>query len=103
MQLDKFRFLKTLKWGIKAIILCGTQCIALRGTPEDAHGSSNNCGNFLAILKLLSETNYDLRHHIDAPSARNVTYISPRIQNELIEILSYDNLLKRFGGRSEGS
>ena len=58
------------------------------------HNSSNNCGNFSAILKLLSETNSDLKHHLDAPSARNATYISPYIQNELIEIISYDILQK---------
>ena len=79
---------------IKTIILCGKQCIALRGHREDIHNSSNNCGNFLAILKLLSETNSDLKHHLDAPSARNATYISPYIQNELIEIISYDILQK---------
>ena len=79
---------------IKTIILCGKQCIALRGHREDIHISSNNCGNFLAILKLLSETNSDLKHVLDAPFARNATYIFPYIQNELIEIISYDILQK---------
>ena len=64
-----------LKWMIKTIILYGKQCIALRGHCEDIHNSSNNCGNFLAILKLLSETNSDLKHHLVAPSTRNTTYI----------------------------
>ena len=36
-----------LKWVIKAIILCGKQCIALRGHREDMHNSSNDCGIFL--------------------------------------------------------
>ena len=92
IQISKNR--QILKWVIKTIILCGKQCIALRGHREDIHNSSNNCGNFLAILKLLSETNSDLKHHLDAPSARNATYISPYIQNELIEIISYDILQK---------
>ena len=47
-------------------------------------------GNFLAILKLLSDTNFGLKHHLDAPSARNATYISLRIQHELIDIIIYD-------------
>ena len=64
-----------LKWLIKTIILYGKQCIALRGHLEDIHDSSNNCGNFFAILKLLSETNSDLKHHLVAPSVRNTTYI----------------------------
>ena len=79
---------------IKTIILCGKQWIALRGHREGIHNSSNNCCNFLAILKLLLETNSDLTHHLDAPSPRNATYISPYIQNELIEIISYDILQK---------
>ena len=83
-----------LKWVIKTIILCEKQCIALCGHCEDIHNSSNNCGNFLAILKLLSETHSNLKHHLDAPSARNATYISPYIQNELIEIISCDILQK---------
>ena len=74
--------------------MCGKKYIALRDRREDIHNSSNNCGNFLAILKLLSETDSNLKYHIDAPSARNATYISPRIQNELIEIISYDIVKK---------
>ena len=50
--------------------MCGKKYIALRDHREDIHNSSNNCGNFLA------------------------TYISPRIQNELIEIISYDIVKK---------
>ena len=83
-----------LKWVIKTIVLCGKQCIALSGYRGDIHNSSNNCGSFLVILKLLSATNSDLNHHLDAPSARNATYISPYIQNELIEIIGYDILQK---------
>ena len=94
IQISKNR--QILKWVIKTMILCGKQCIALRGHREDIHNSSSNCGNFLTILKLLSETNSDLKHHQDAPSARNATYISPYIQNELIEIISYDILQKRL-------
>ena len=74
--------------------MCGKKCIALRGHREDINNSSNNCGNFLAILKLLPETNSSLNHHLDAPSVRNTTYISPHIQNELTEIISYDILEK---------
>ena len=73
--------------------MCGKQCIALRGHREGIHNSSNNCSNFFAILKLtLLETNSDLTHHLDAPFPRNAAYISPYIQNELIEIISYDIL-----------
>ena len=95
IQISKNR--QILKWVIKTIILCGKQCIALRGHREDIHNGSNNCGNFLAILKqekTLSETKPNLKHHLDEPFARNATFISPYIQNELIEIISYDILQK---------
>ena len=84
-----------LKWVIKTIILCGKQCIALRGHREDIN-SNNKFGNFLAILKLLSETNSELMDYLEAPSAKNATYISPGIQNELIDIISYDVLQKQL-------
>ena len=58
-----------LKWVMKTIVLCGKQCIALRGHREDIN-SNNNCGDFLAILKLLSETNSELKNHLDAPSVK---------------------------------
>ena len=67
-------------------------CIPLGGHSEDIDNSRNNCGHFLAIFKLLSETNSDLKPHLDVPLARNATYVSPRIQNKLIEILSHDIL-----------
>ena len=82
------------KWVIKKIILCEKRFITLHGHRGDIHNCSSNCGNFLAILKLLSETDSDLKHHIDAASARNATYISPCNQNELTEIVSYDILQK---------
>ena len=84
-----------LKWVIKTIILCGKQCIALRGDREDIN-SNNNCGNFSAILKLLSETNSELKDHLDAPSVKNATFISPGIQNELKHITSYNVLQKQL-------
>ena len=59
-----------LKWGTKTIILCGKQYIALHGHREGIHNSTINCGNFiLPILKLLSDINSNLKHHLDASSA----------------------------------
>ena len=85
-----------IKWFTKIIILCGKQFIVLRGHREDIHNSSNNSGNYLVIFKLLLETNSDLKHQLDAPSTRNATYISPRIEKELIVIINYDNLQREL-------
>ena len=59
-----------LKWVIKAIISCRKQYTALHGHLEDI--CSDNCDNFLANLKLLSETKSNLKHHLDAPSAKTL-------------------------------
>ena len=58
-----------LKWVIKLVILCRKHCIALRDHREGIHNSSNNCGTFLATLKLLSQTNSNLIHQLGASSA----------------------------------
>ena len=65
-----------LKWLIKVNILCAKQCIAFRGHRENIN-SNQNLDNFLAILKLLAETNEPLRGHIENPLRTNVTFISP--------------------------
>ena len=91
-QFEKFKFLniKILKCVIKTIILCGKQCIALHGHRKEIHNNSKSCGNFRAILKLLSVIKFDLNHHLDAPSVGSASNISPRVQNEVTEIVSYD-------------
>ena len=48
-----------LKWIIKTIELCGKQYIVFREHCENVASNENNC-NFLAILKLLAQTNDDL-------------------------------------------
>ena len=63
-----------------------------------AHGEKTpdtNSGNFLAIYRLLGKTNQTLKEHMDNPIVRNVQYLSPHIQNEIIGIIAYDVLLQR--------
>ena len=59
---------------------------------ENIVSNENNCGNFLAILKPLAQTNYNLQNHLTSPVAKNATYLSPKIQNEIISIIGYDIL-----------
>ena len=68
-------------------MLCGRQCIALRGDVEKITGPGNP-GNFLAILRLIANHNQDLREHLESPAMKNATMVSPRIQNELLEVMS---------------
>ena len=75
-----------LKFIIEATLFCAKQCIALRGDCEDLE-SSKNSGNFLSILKLMANHNDVLHTHIYSPAMKNATYISPRTQNELLNIM----------------
>ena len=49
------------------------QCIHLRGHHDSVGSSENNCGNFLAILKLLAQTNDDFQNRLISPVAKNAT------------------------------
>ncbi len=84
---------KKLRSIIETIVLCGRQNIALRGHRdsgtdiEDAQAASTNHGNFWALLHFrISAGDTVLRDHLQSV-ARNATYTSPDIQNQLISIL----------------
>ena len=51
-----------------------------------------NWGNFLAISKPLAQTNDNMQNHLTSPVTKNATYLSPKIQNEIINIIGYDIL-----------
>ena len=63
-----------LEWVIKAIELCGKQYIVFRGHRKNVASIENNCGNFLAILKLLAQASDDLQSHLTSPIAKKATY-----------------------------
>ena len=75
-----------LKFIIEATLFCAKQCIALRGDCEDLE-SSKNPGNFLSILKLMANHNDVLHTHLYSLAMKNATYISPRTQNELLNVM----------------
>ena len=79
---------------VETIILCGKQNIALRGHDEDG-------GNFKAILADKAKHNEVLKSHLEKSEKREnkretqdsrITYMSPQIQNEIIEICG--NMIK---------
>lgn len=69
----------------EAILFCGRQCIALRGHSENLSKEGNH-GNFLAFLMEVAKYDPLLEKHLQ-PLRRNVSYLSPRSQNELIEVI----------------
>lgn len=79
-----------------AILYCGRQCIGLRGhreQPDDKN--SANVGNFLAALQMVARHDQLLNDHLNSTGLnnQNAKYNSPRIQNEIIEIIANDIIL----------
>ena len=84
---------KKLRSIIETIALCGRQNISLHGHQDsgtDVEGeqaAGKNHGNFWALLKFrISAGDTTLSDHLNS-AARNATYTSPDIQNQLINIL----------------
>ena len=84
---------KKLQSIVETIILCGRQNIPLRGHRDSAIefksgvSESSNHGNFWALLQFrISSGDTVLRDHL-AHAPRNATYVSPDIQNQVIQVL----------------
>ena len=75
-----------LKCIAEAVLLCGRQCIALRGNNENV-ASSGNPGNFLAVLRTIAGHDEILKRHLEKPKLKNATYLSPETQNEMIDVI----------------
>ncbi|PFX33772.1 Zinc finger MYM-type protein 1 [Stylophora pistillata] len=83
----------------KAILFCGRQCIAPLGDNEVLNEDSRgNTGNFLAALQMIANHDDILKQHLDniQLSSSNITYMSPLIENEIIEIIGQDMILKNL-------
>ena len=88
-----------VKCVLEAILFCGGQSIALGGDNEVLNEDScGNTGNFLAALEMIANHDDTLKQHLDniQLSSTNVTYMSPLIQNEIIEIIGQDIILKNL-------
>ena len=77
---------EVLKSIARAVLFCGKQCLALRGHEEDSSRPGNH-RNFLALIQLLAINDDVLRKHLESPAVWHTTYLSPRIQNELIDVM----------------
>ena len=75
-----------LKFCVESILFCGRQCIALRGDAEKLDMPVNP-GNFLAMVRLLSNHDPILKAHLEKPRLRNATYMSPDVQNQIIDVI----------------
>ena len=74
---------------VRVIIFLGKQGLGLQDDLEDI-ASEKNPGNFLALLKVFAENDPVLHRHLHQPRAKNVTYLSPKTQNDIIDITGFD-------------
>ena len=77
----------------RCFLYCARQCIALCGDHEKLD-HPGNAGNFLSLLKLLAKHNETLSTHMKAPEMKCVTYMSPQIQNELLDVMGKHIVLR---------
>ncbi|XP_065318726.1 uncharacterized protein LOC135926723 [Gordionus sp. m RMFG-2023] len=73
---------------IEAILYCGLQGLALRGHLDSGSlnfNNNDNEGNFRGLIKFKALGDSALMESINS-SNKNATYLSPRIQNEIIDV-----------------
>ena len=58
------------------------------------HRETGNPGNFLSMLKVIANYDHILKAHLVKPRQKNATYISSKIQNEIIDINGKEIILR---------
>ena len=81
----------------RVIHLLGKQGLALRGHREGPkEASEKNQGNFLAIVCEIAHYYPLSKKHLENPLRKDVTYLSPKSQNELIDIIGIQIIQKKL-------
>ena len=90
IESQKKRWVNILHRILDAILFLTKQNLALRGHREFLDGEGNP-GNFMELIKLISKYDPVLMEHLTrirmAPNI-SISFLSPRIQNEFIELLA---------------
>ena len=71
----------------RMVHLLGKQGLALRGHRESSEDASNNQGNFLTLVHEIAHYYPLLKNHLDDSLRKDVKYLGPKSQNELIDII----------------
>ncbi|KAL4718380.1 hypothetical protein ACJJTC_009057 [Scirpophaga incertulas] len=98
MNTEKQKWKNLLSRLLDITLFLAKQNLAFRGHDE-TKGSSNK-GNFLELVKLLSKYDAVLKEHIlylEQEKSPKVTYLSPEIQNEFINVLANHIALQSKG------
>ena len=77
---------------VDVILYTAMQCIAQRGSKENS--ASSNRGNFLELLSLFAKYNDVVKKKLNEEGHKNSKYTSPKIQNEILFIISRMTLEK---------
>ena len=85
-----------LKCIARAIHLLEKQGLPLRGHREDMIDAENdtdrNPGNFITFLHEIAQYCPELDNHLKNPLMKNATYISPKSQNEMIDVIGINTI-----------
>lgn len=73
-----------LKGIIDAILFLAKNNLAFRGSSDNFRDT--NCGNFLSLINLLSKYYAPLALHLERLNKNNISYLSPEIQNDFIDV-----------------
>ena len=71
----------------RVVHLLGEQGLALRGHRESSEDASNNQGNFLTLVHEIAHYYPFLKNRLDDSLRKDVKYLGPKSQNELIDII----------------
>ena len=71
----------------RIVHLLERQGLAFRGHRENLEEDESNMGNLLAIVKEIANSNPILKEHIEKSIRKDVTYLSPKSQTKLIDLM----------------
>ena len=91
---------KVLTGILDAVMFLARNNLAFRGSSSNIN--DNNCGNFLSLIKLLGNYYPPLATHLDRLQKCKTSYLSPKIQNEFINLCGNtvrESILKKVRDR----
>ena len=94
---ERHQVYKTIVEALAHVIhLLGRQGLALRGYREPKAAAGKNQGNFLALVREIAHYYPLLKKHLEDPLSKDVTYLSPKRQNEVIDIIGIRIIQKKL-------
>ncbi|KAB0802982.1 hypothetical protein PPYR_05168 [Photinus pyralis] len=100
MKFETNYWVKVLERVINVTLTLAENNVSFRGAHESLYDGDNNRGNFLNIIKLLAI--YDpVLQELLSKDKNSVKYLSPTIQNEIIELLATEVKTKLIGQINE--